>query len=215
MALTDLQYNDTQGSTDLLAATAKFLNAYFKPTYSLTSSNILAGNGVTAILDALAFNVADEGDSILLPTPSYGMFAHDLITRNGIDLVHVPCDDINEGRFNNEHDNGGGLAPLTVRLDTALKREQSAGRRVAAVLLANPENPLGRCYSRAVLSQVADLCSQHQVHLIVDEIYAISGGSSFTSILSVVGEQSKKNVHVLWGMSKVRKWLFPKVSASY
>ncbi|KAK2685944.1 hypothetical protein QWA68_015579 [Fusarium oxysporum] len=130
------------------------------------------------------------------------MFAHDLFTRNGINFVHVPCDDINESRFMGEPGKEDGLAPLIIRLDKALELEKDAGRKVAAILLANPENPLGRCYSWTVLSQVIDLCSQHGVHLVVDEIYAISGGPRFNSILSVVGDQSRKIVHILWGMSK-------------
>ncbi|KAI8239667.1 1-aminocyclopropane-1-carboxylate synthase-like protein 1 [Colletotrichum sp. SAR 10_96] len=77
-----LGYNDTQGSPELLKAAADFMNEHFNARIPLTSDNILVANGATTLLDTLTYNIADEGDSILLPTPSYGMFAHDISTRN-------------------------------------------------------------------------------------------------------------------------------------
>lgn len=70
------------------------MNEFFKCRVPLSPSNILAANGATTLLDSVTFNIADEGDAILLPTPSYGMFAHDLTTRNGVRLIQVSCDDI-------------------------------------------------------------------------------------------------------------------------
>lgn len=58
------------------------------------------------------------------------------------------------------------------------------------------------------------LCQKHKVHLISDEIYALSiwdnpdarDAPKFTSALSIdtTGVIDPFRVHVLWGMSKVR-----------
>lgn len=57
-------------------------------------------------------------------------------------------------------------------------------------------------------------CQRHQIHLISDEIYALSvwynpeapDAVTFTSVLSIDmdGIINPSLVHVLWGMSKVR-----------
>lgn len=90
------------------------------------------------------------------------------------------------------------------RFEHAIEEEDAQGRRVAAILLANPENPLGFCYNPDVLLQVSQLCAKNRLHLLVDEIYAATGGDRFTSILSLDLGSNINNIHVLWGMSKVR-----------
>lgn len=182
------------------------MNEHFRARVPLTPNNILVANGVTTLLDTLTYNIADEGDAILLPTPSYGMFSHDVSTRNGVRLVEVPCDDIPEERFWGAPPQDDAPIPtpeIVTRLEAAIKSELSQKRGVAAILLANPENPLGRCYAAHVLLQVSQLCAGYKIHLIVDEIYALSAGDRFSSILSLGLDANLSNVHVLWGMSKV------------
>lgn len=202
--LIDLKYNDTQCAPALPAAAAEFMNEHFHPRVLLTASNVLAGNGVTALLDTLFFNIADEGDVVLVPTPSYGMFMHDVTTRNGLHLAGVPCDDITEARFRQHVRPGRPQPELIGRLELAVAEQRRLGRRVAALLIANPENPLGRCYTAEILWYLVGFCHEQGLHLVVDEIFALSGGDNFTSILSLPlnTRDSLSNVHVLWGMSK-------------
>lgn len=181
------------------------MNENFHARVPLTAGNILAANGATTLLDTLTYNIADEGDSILLPTPSYGMFAHDVSTRNGVRLVEVSCDDIPDERFTGSppsEDGASRRSEFVNRLEMAIEQETGEGRKVAGVLLANPENPLGRCYAAHMLLQVSQLCARCEIHLIVDEIYALSG-DRFSSMLSLGLDANFRNVHVLWGMSKV------------
>ncbi|GKT71804.1 1-aminocyclopropane-1-carboxylate synthase-like protein 1 [Colletotrichum tofieldiae] len=202
-----LQYNDTQGSSKLLQSVASFMNWYFRCRKPLGQDNILIANGVTTLLNSLAFNIADEGSAILMPTPSYGMFSHDVVTRNSLYLVPVPCDDIVEERFRCRQGSDGESSrwqcELVRRLEKALGDNQSIGRRTAAVLLANPENPLGRCYDREVLLEVSRFCEKNRLHLVVDEIYAATAFSKHHSMLGLDLGSNAENVHVLWGMSKV------------
>lgn len=178
------------------------MNRFFRPRVLLTSSNILAANGVTALLDTLFFNVADGGDVVLVPTPSYGMFAHDVTARNGLHLVGVPCDDITEARFRQHVRPGRPQPELIARLEAAAAEQRRLGRRVAALLVANPENPLGRCYTAEMLRYMVDFCQREKLHFVVDEVYALSAGPGFTSVLSLDLRDALGNVHVLWGMSK-------------
>lgn len=178
------------------------MNHFFSPRILLTSSNIIVGNGVTALLDTLFFNLADEGEVVLYPTPSYGMFSHDVTTRNGIHLIGVPCDDITEARFHQHIRPGRPQPEIINRLETAAAEQRRLGRRVSALLIANPDNPYARCYTSELLRYMADFCQKESMHFVVDEIYALSGGANFTSVLSLDLRDAAGNVHVLFGMSK-------------
>lgn len=182
------------------------MNKYFNCRTPLKSSNMMASNGVTAIINNLIFTLCDEGDIILLPTPSYGGLVFDAMTKNGISVVHVPCDDIPYARFCGSIGAGECTADIVERFERAFEKERAYGKKVSAVLLANPENPLGRSYSPDVLFRIAQFCEHQGLHLIVDEIFAMSGGQFFSSILSLDLASNRHNVHVVWGMSKVRKY---------
>lgn len=75
-------------------------------------------------------------------------------------------------------------------------------------------HPLGQCYPRETLVALLRLCAAKGIHLISDEIYALSVYSynrddrpseSFTSIRAIdfTGIIDPRQVHVLYGMSKV------------
>lgn len=200
----DLKYNDTQHSPHLPAAAAQFLNHFLHPRIPLSPANILAGNGLTSLLDTLFFNLADEGNVVLVPTPSYGMFFHDLATRNGLRVCPVPCDDITKARFRQHVRPGRPPPELFNRLSDAATAQRQLGRQVKAVMLANPENPLACCYSQGMLRWIVEWCEQEGVHLVVDEVYALSGGDVFNSVLGLELGDMRDNVHVLYGMAKVR-----------
>jgi hypothetical protein len=90
--------------------------------------------------------------------------------------------------------------------------------RIKAVLLCNPHNPLARCYPKKALLEVMEFCQEHGLHLIVDEIYALTNlndvddrAPKFVSALSLteplVPEGAVKvnpsRVHVVWSASKL------------
>ncbi|GME27853.1 1-aminocyclopropane-1-carboxylate synthase [Neofusicoccum parvum] len=70
----------------------------------------------------------------------------------------------------------------------------------------------GRCYSRDVIIALMKLCQKHRIHLVSDEIYALSvwdnpearDAPTFTSVLSIdtTGIIDPSLVHAMWGMSK-------------
>jgi 1-aminocyclopropane-1-carboxylate synthase len=97
-----------------------------------------------------------------------------------------------------------------------IRELSQAGKKAQAVMLCNPNNPLGFNYPRATLVAYAAFCERHNLHLVSDEIYALSQFHNaeasekervgFTSMLSVdVWREAKCNparVHVLYGVAK-------------
>jgi len=78
------------------------------------------------------------------------------------------------------------------------------------------ESTIGRCYTPESLKALFAFCGKHNIHLISDEIYALSvydscepGAVPFTSVLSLEKEGliEERYVHVLYGMSKVSTYL--------
>lgn len=97
-----------------------------------------------------------------------------------------------------------------------LNLSMQAGIKPAAVMLTNPNNPLGFNYPRETIIAYARFCEKHNLHLVVDEIYALSQFENdeveekdrvpFTSILAIdVLKEAGCNparVHVLYGVAK-------------
>lgn len=89
--------------------------------------------------------------------------------------------------------------------------------RIKAVILCNPHNPLARCYSKDALLGLMEFCQERDLHLISDEIYALTAlktdvqAPKFVSALSLmeplVPEGAVKvdpsRVHVVWSASKL------------
>lgn len=90
--------------------------------------------------------------------------------------------------------------------------------RIKAVLICNPHNPLSRCYPKKALVECMEFCQERGLHLISDEIYALSplngtpsGSPQFVSALSLteplVPEGAVKidpsRVHIVWAASKL------------
>lgn len=147
---------------------------------------VLAGAG--SVLEILFFALADGGEGVLVPTPSYSGFWADLETRDALRIVpvHTRAED--------------GFRLTTRHLDEALA---SADRPVKALLYTNPSNPTGAVASGETIREVIEWSEERGVHLVLDEIYALSihGDTPFVSGASLragLGE----NVHVVWAFSK-------------
>ena len=98
------------------------------------------------------------------------------------------------------------------RYEEAILNATKDGVKMRALVLCNPHNPLGKCYTVDALKAYFALCNKYNIHLISDEVYGLSvfdvEGSKrtpFTSALSIdpTGLLRTDQIHVLYGMSKV------------
>lgn len=104
------------------------------------------------------------------------------------------------------------FAPEAVqKYKEAILAAEKSGTHIRAIILCNPHNPLGQCYPEATIIELLKLCNKYHIHLLADEIYALSVYDipdkrtvPFFSILTFDYEKyiSKDLVHVLYGMSK-------------
>ena len=74
-----------------------------------------------------------------------------------------------------DSDGTGGVGhPSTEALEQAYESAVLNGMPPKALLITNPNNPTGEIYSAAELRLMARWCTQKNIHLISDEIYALS-----------------------------------------
>ncbi|CAG5149538.1 uncharacterized protein ALTATR162_LOCUS2390 [Alternaria atra] len=193
-------YDGPFGSKRLRKAMAAFINKRFSPVSAVTTDQVSFVSGVTALNDILSLCMTDEeNDGLLLGMPIYGSFNPDMRSMSECKLVYTPFDGIHQF-----------TTAAVGCYERAVEEADRNGIKVKALVISNPHNPLGKCYTREALEAILRFCNKHNIHLISDEIYAQSvyGMSSayteFTSVLSIdmTGVINENLVHVMYGMSK-------------
>uniref|UniRef100_A0A0B7A105 Aminotransferase class I/classII large domain-containing protein n=1 Tax=Arion vulgaris TaxID=1028688 RepID=A0A0B7A105_9EUPU len=196
---TDLRYYpDVKGLPSFRNSLKTFFEREFDSREPLDADNIVVVSGLTALLESLAFALADEEDYIMTTSPYYYRVKNDLTERARVNVLEVPLIAKPKTRR---------VKPYTLDveiLEEALLCAEREGKRVKAVLLVNPNNPLGDVYTAQQLTHFLEFAARYQLHVIVDEIYALSvfdPDVTFTSVLSIYHPDRDK-VHFLWGFSK-------------
>jgi cystathionine beta-lyase len=113
--------------------------------------------GIAEVLQA----ITEPGAGVVVHPPVYApfFFRIELLGRRIVEAPLATRDD-------------GGYELNLDALDTAL-----AQPGVGAYLLCNPHNPVGRVWSKADLTAVAETCARHGVPILADEIHAPLVGS--------------------------------------
>ncbi|KAF2142314.1 uncharacterized protein K452DRAFT_269886 [Aplosporella prunicola CBS 121167] len=198
----NLTYGDgSHGSKRLRAAISRFVNRHFHPYLPVKSDHIRACVGVSCASELLALTLANEEDGFLIGRPHYGAFIGDFWAKAKVRTVGVAFGTTDPFSFE-----------AVAKYEEKLLRSNEDGVPIKALVLCTPNNPLGQCYSREVIIALMKLCQKHRIHLISDEIYALSvweneeapSAAAFTSVLSIDTADiiDPSLVHVMWGMSK-------------
>jgi N-succinyldiaminopimelate aminotransferase len=146
------QYPPGPGRPELRAAIAEQRTRYgteFDP-----DSEVLVTVGATEAIAAAMLALVQPGDEVVLFEPYYDSYAASVAlagaTRRVVSLVEDPS-----GRF-------------AVDLE-ALRAAITP--RTRAVLLNSPHNPTGTVFTRAELAGIAELCVEHDLLAVTDEVY--------------------------------------------
>ncbi|KAI0003151.1 1-aminocyclopropane-1-carboxylate synthase [Xylariaceae sp. FL0662B] len=180
---------------------AEHLNECFHPFKPLDGSEIQITGAATALHTALGWAIGDPGEGILTSVPVYGRFELDFGNMAQLHVVYA----------NTDADTS--FSPgVTARFEEALVEANRAGIKIRALLIVNPNNPLGRCYPRQTIVELMKFCQKHRIHFISDEVYGCSVFNTdieanlldFTSALSIdpTGILDKELLHVTYSLSK-------------
>ena len=184
---TSLAYDDMTGSEDFRTAVARFAsaNVWGRP---VAPNQVVILAGVGSILESLFYVIADPGDGVLVPTPSYSGFWLDLEVRDYLTIVPVHTTAEDDFRLTPE------------LLENAY---QASSVPITSLILTNPNNPTGRMMTAKDLSESIAWARGHGLHIVVNGIYALSvhGESSYVPVVSAVDEIGS-DIHEIWGFSK-------------
>lgn len=187
------------GSPRLRKAMAIHVNQYLNIHNPFNETDVTFATGVTAIFDLLGFSLFNPGDALLLTSPSYPGFASDFALKAGVRPVFVPFNGTDQ------------FTPASISYYEAAIAKAS-NETIRAMIVCNPHNPLGQSYSRETLISLMKFASRHKLHIIFDEVYALSahnipgeeGGANYTSAFSFDSSEyiDSNYIHLLYSTSK-------------
>lgn len=159
-------YSDSRG----LFAARKAIMQYdqIKGIPNVSMSDIYTGNGVSELINLLTQAMVNTGDEILVPSPDYPLWTACVTLAGGV-AVHYMCDE------------QAGWMP---DLDDIRSKITS---NTKAIVIINPNNPTGALYPKELLEQIVEICRQHQLIIVADEIYdrLVMDGQEHVSIASL------------------------------
>jgi aspartate aminotransferase len=149
-----------------------------------TPDQVVVSAGAKYTLFQLAQVLVEEGDEVIIPTPSWVSYA-DQVRLCGGTPVFVPTS-ANDGF-----------------LPTAEALEAVMTPRTKALILCSPNNPTGATFSRPQLQALAELLRRKSLWVILDEIYAelFYDADAAPSLLQVA-EDLREQVVIVDGVSK-------------
>ena len=201
-----LNYTDTTGMPVSKLALATFLSSNVFGGFPVSPQDLVLSSGCTGLLYGLSVLLFEIGDSVLIPAPYYAAFDPDFLSIGGV--TTVPVWPVGEPSFTGTSSEASKwiLNNLTEEsLEEAYTRSLKANHTPKALLIVNPGNPTGVVYTDDQLMIAVNFTRKHNMHLIVDEIYALSVYDSpipFKSIVTLLENELGSHVHVLWGLSK-------------
>ncbi len=160
------QYAVTWGAPQLRDAISVKL-ADFNKIDTDPNKNIVVTCGATEAMMAALLATINPGDKVVIFEPFYENFGPDAVV-SGAQPIYVP------------------LHPPEFQPDEEALKAAFA-QKPKAVLVNSPGNPTGRIFTDRTLQLIADLCAEHDVLAVTDEIYEhmIYDGKHHTSLASL------------------------------
>ncbi len=134
----------------------------------VTLDDIYLGNGASELIVMATQALLNDGDELLLPAPDYPLWTAATSLAGGVP-VHYVCDESN-GWMPSLEDMRAKITP-----------------RTRGIVVINPNNPTGALYSDALLRGIVQLAREHDLVLLVDEVYdkVLYEGAKHTAMASL------------------------------
>jgi aminotransferase len=165
------QYSITWGAKNLRDSLAERVKTFNGMTFD-PETEITVTCGSTEAMMASMLAVIGTGDEVIVPEPFYENYGPDAII-SGASPLYVPLADdllIDEEAF-----------------------KQAVSEKTRAIILNTPNNPTGRVFSREELGFIRDLCVDHDIIALTDEIYEhiVYDGKRHISLGSLDGMEDR------------------------
>ena len=114
---------------------------------------ILISAGAKPLLNAAIACICGPGDEVIIPAPCYTSYPEMVRLADGKPII-VPGDPERDFMASGE----------TI--------ERCITSRTKALLLNNPVNPTGAVYGPEALQEIVDVCREHDLYIVADEVYS-------------------------------------------
>lgn len=115
------------------------------------AKGVVVTSGATEGIFATILGLVDPGDEVIVIEPFYDSYVPNILMANAVPVC-VP------------------LHPPTWTLDPS-ELQSAFTSKTRALILNTPQNPSGRVFTMPELSMIANLCIEHDVVVIADEVY--------------------------------------------
>lgn len=174
-------YTSNAGMPELRKELGRYLERIYGLSYD-ADKELLITVGVSEALDLAMRAILDPGDEVIVPDPYYVAYPASVILAGG-NVVSVPT----------YEESGFQLDPAEVA--------RRVSRRTRAIIIGSPANPTGAVLGRDSLEGIARIAKDHDLLVIVDEIYSrLVYGVEHLSLVTFPGMRDR--VVLLNGFSK-------------
>lgn len=159
-----------------------------KGVHNIDIDDIFIGNGVSELVQMAMVPLLNNGDEVLIPSPSYALWSNCVYISGG-KPVFYQCDEKNHW-FPDVEDIKSKVTPKT-----------------RAIVIINPNNPTGALYSKELVSEMLEVARQNDLVVFSDEIYdrLVMDGMVHTSTaalapdLTVITMNGLSKSHIICG----------------
>jgi N-succinyldiaminopimelate aminotransferase len=144
------QYAPGPGTASLRQAVADHAGRFYDMDID-PARGVLVTAGATEGIFASVLGLVDPGDEVIVIEPFYDSYVPNILMANAVPVC-VP------------------LHPPTWTFDFDELRA-AFSKKTRALILNTPQNPSGRVFTREELTRIAELCIEHDVTVIADEVY--------------------------------------------
>lgn len=143
-------YCDLKGMIDARRAICDYHTR--RGIQGITPDNIFIGNGVSEVAQMVTTSLFEEGDEVLIPSPSYSLWTNLTVIAGAKPVLYL-CDE--------KSDWYPDLADIRSKITSKTK----------ALLIINPNNPTGAVYPNEIIQGMIDIARENNLLLLSDEIY--------------------------------------------
>lgn len=155
----------TNTPEEYFVAFQKFFERHHRTTFE--REWMIFSTGVVPAVSSLVRSLTSEGDKILVMTPTYNIFFNSIVNNK---RVPVQTDLVFDG------------SDYQIDFEDFEKKVSSC----KMLILCNPQNPVGRIWTKEELSRIGELCKKHHVLVLSDEIHCdvVTPGKEYAPFLS-------------------------------
>lgn len=143
-------YCDFKGMPDARQAICDYEKS--KGIEGITPDDVFIGNGVSEVVNFALMPLLNDGDEVLVPSPSYSLWGNSVYLASGKPVFYV-CDEKSE--WNPD------IADIRSKVTS----------KTRAIVLINPNNPTGALYPKEILLDIIEIARENNLLIFSDEIY--------------------------------------------